>query len=378
MLNIQPALNLNIFLSNKSQVDNLKGIASIILAGIVALIIVAGVAVYYGSITGFFVLGPAQESGAEADNVSEPSTGGTGGLHIGEPQIIGEESAQPEEPAEEETEPEEDEETQPPSGGGGGGGSPGGGVTPPSPPDNNPPVLGEIKDIPVNEGDLVTITASATDADGDDLAYSINDSRFAQSDNVFTWQTYCNDAGTYDVIVGVSDGRGGEDSQTLTITVSDTLNCTSEVRVSPVTKNVSEGENFTVDIEINTSEGVFAVQIYIYFNSSILSATSVDEGGFLSQDGTNTSMQMCKVGIFGTELCPKVNSTSGEIVFANTRLGSGKGAVTGTGSLATITFNAKGSGTSSLDLRDEDVILSDINVQAIQNVSVTDGIVNVS
>jgi len=68
------------------------------------------------------------------------------------------------------------------------------------------PVLQNIQNIIVNETDLVFINAVALDADGDNLTYSINDSRFTQNGNIFTWQTGYGDSGSYNVNISVSDG----------------------------------------------------------------------------------------------------------------------------------------------------------------------------
>jgi len=73
--------------------------------------------------------------------------------------------------------------------------------------ENRPPILEQIESISVSEGEVVTITAHATDPDNDTLSYSINDSRFAQENGIFTWQTTFEDAGQYSVSVMVSDGE---------------------------------------------------------------------------------------------------------------------------------------------------------------------------
>jgi len=83
---------------------------------------------------------------------------------------------------------------------------------------NFPPVLEFIPDITVNESDLVTITADASDPDFDALFFSVNDSRFSQDSNVFTWQTNLTDAGIYSVLVSVTDGIAS-DSQVVNVEV---------------------------------------------------------------------------------------------------------------------------------------------------------------
>lgn len=71
---------------------------------------------------------------------------------------------------------------------------------------NRMPVLEDLQDINVKETDKVTITALGTDDDKDSLSYSIDDNRFAQEDNIFTWETDYESAGTYEVTVIVTDG----------------------------------------------------------------------------------------------------------------------------------------------------------------------------
>ena len=72
---------------------------------------------------------------------------------------------------------------------------------------NRKPVMEKLSDINAKETDTITLTALATDDDKDKITYSISDSRFAQNDNVFTWQTDYSSAGTYEVTVSASDGQ---------------------------------------------------------------------------------------------------------------------------------------------------------------------------
>ena len=72
---------------------------------------------------------------------------------------------------------------------------------------NRKPVLEKLNDIAVKETDKVVITALATDDDKDPITYSISDKRFKQEDNVFTWETDYDSAGTYELTVGASDSQ---------------------------------------------------------------------------------------------------------------------------------------------------------------------------
>ncbi len=72
---------------------------------------------------------------------------------------------------------------------------------------NRKPVLEDVKDVKSKETDTIVITALATDSDNDKISYSISDNRFRQDDNVFTWQTDYDSAGTFTFTVSASDGQ---------------------------------------------------------------------------------------------------------------------------------------------------------------------------
>ena len=62
-------------------------------------------------------------------------------------------------------------------------------------------MLGPITDITVNEGDVVTLSPTATDADGDTLTFS-----YSGWMSTASYTTNYTDAGTHIVSVTVSDG----------------------------------------------------------------------------------------------------------------------------------------------------------------------------
>ncbi len=94
----------------------------------------------------------------------------------------------------------------------------------PSSPSNNAPTITLVSVIPgtVSGGGIATVTVTAADSDGDALSYAYFPSSGAitGSGPVVTW-TAPMTAGTYSVIVTVSDGNGGEvsGSGSLTVTV---------------------------------------------------------------------------------------------------------------------------------------------------------------
>lgn len=166
-----------------------------------------------------------------------------------------------------------------------------------------------------------------------------------------------------DVFPGGSSGgsssgsSAGSESITTTIPMATTIPPAPKtiVSVKPSSKIVNKSESFVINIDINTTDDVYAVQFYLSFNSSIIEALSVGEGDFLNKDGASTFSVI------------SINNTMGKITFANTRFGQ-VGGVTGCGTLANITFNATSVGSTVLDL--QDITLSDPNIQEIQSSSV--------
>ena len=90
---------------------------------------------------------------------------------------------------------------------------------------NQPPILKPIGDKTVNEGELLTFTISATNADGDSLTYSASNlpkgARLNSSSHTFSWKPRYNQSGTYlNIQFEVYDGSFA-DSENITITVDN-------------------------------------------------------------------------------------------------------------------------------------------------------------
>lgn len=71
---------------------------------------------------------------------------------------------------------------------------------------NKQPLLNAISNISAKETDLIEINLTAFDPNDDNLAFSINSSKFLSNNNYFTWNTTVNDSGEYHFIATVSDG----------------------------------------------------------------------------------------------------------------------------------------------------------------------------
>ena len=123
---------------------------------------------------------------------------------------------------------------------------------------NNPPVLAAIGNKSVNENAALTFTISATDADGDTLTYSARNlptgATFNTSTRVFTWTPTYSQSGTYsNVTFTVSDGKGGTDSEAITITVTNVNR--APVLAAIGNKTVSENVCFDFTVSATDADG---------------------------------------------------------------------------------------------------------------------------
>jgi len=104
---------------------------------------------------------------------------------------------------------------------------------------------------------------------------------------------------------------------------------------------VAIGETFTAEVTVDPAGAeIYGVQYDLYFDHTILNATSQAQGDFLSQGDAIVK-----------EIVNTINNTAGKIEYAETRLGDVGGATT-TGILASITFEVIGDGISTLTLSD--------------------------
>ncbi|RJS74098.1 DUF3344 domain-containing protein, partial [Methanophagales archaeon] len=136
---------------------------------------------------------------------------------------------------------------------------------------------------------------------------------------------------------------------------------TPAINVEPSYLKISHNDTFTLNITVNPAGNeIYGAQYDLFFNTSILNATSQTPGTFLSQDGASTSV-----------IINRINNTIGRLEYGETRTGVDDG-VTTPGVLASITFKAVKPGTSNLDL--SNVLLGDPNGTAIET-EVNDGTV---
>ena len=105
-----------------------------------------------------------------------------------------------------------------------------------------------------------------------------------------------------------------------------------------VINSVAVGETFTLNLIVNAVSDLAGWQLNIAFNPAALTAISVNEGDFLSQDGGNTFFQAGSIN----NLAGSITDISGAVI--------GTGGVSGTGTLFSINFEAKAVGEGALQL----------------------------
>jgi Cohesin domain len=109
------------------------------------------------------------------------------------------------------------------------------------------------------------------------------------------------------------------------------------VRVDPSSQTVSIGDNFGVDIRIENVENLGSYEWLLTFDPAVLDYVSVSNGSFLGSTGR-------------TVFCPGAILDTGSVRFGCSTAGTTPPGPSGAGVLATITFSALATGTSSLDL----------------------------
>jgi len=119
---------------------------------------------------------------------------------------------------------------------------------------NRAPVLAAIDDQSVNEGSLLTISLSATDADDDTVSFSAGSLPAGSvfSGSTFIWTPTYSQAGTFELTFTASDGTA-TDSQSVTVTVNN-VNRAPVLDAIP-DKSVSEASLLTFEVSATDPDG---------------------------------------------------------------------------------------------------------------------------
>jgi len=140
---------------------------------------------------------------------------------------------------------------------------------------------------------------------------------------------------------------------------------TTTLYIDPELTVADMGATFSVNISVYEVTDLCSWQAYIYFKNEILEAIEYAEGPFLKSHGST---------MFDGSFDNNYNATHGELWMYCLRSWTGYG-VDGSGTLATVTFKAKLSGTSPLNLAN--TILGNSTAQRISHTTI-DGNIQVT
>jgi len=116
---------------------------------------------------------------------------------------------------------------------------------------------------------------------------------------------------------------------------------TATVSVQMTTTSIlNKGDNFTVNINVTNVIGLAAWQVVLFYPSSVLNGTQVEEGPFLMTGGSTTFLV--------NPFTDNYNATYGILIVGDTLLGNAN--VNGSGTLANVTFTAVATGPCVLHL----------------------------
>jgi len=222
------------------------------------------------------------------------------------------------------------------------------------------PVADAGTDQTINEGESVTLDASGSyDTDGTIDAHEWKEGTVVlSSQSSFTKSDFT--VGTHTITLTVTDSQSLTDTDEVIITVQEGGTI---VRVTPASTSVDSDGSFGINITSTETDNVLGVEFVLLFNKSVLQATSVTEGNFLSSDGADT-----------TGDAPTYSNTAGTVRFDRSR-SAGDGGLTASGVIAAINFNSIASGSITLSL--ENVTMRDVNGTSI-SLSTSNGAVTVA
>lgn len=228
---------------------------------------------------------------------------------------------------------------------------------------NSAPVMANIGNKSISNGQTLTFTVSATDLNGDLLTYSASnlppDATFYKSTATFQWTP--TQLGVYpNIHFEVTDGVV-VDSENITITVNNM----SELAVMPSGQTVAFGQDFTLNVSIDPKgTGIAGAQLNIAVNKSIIRIDNIMEGNLFKQGGAST--------LFNGGIIDNTKGTVTNIYAAV--IGPSK--VTTRGTFITINATAIGaSGTSGFDL--SNIVITD-QLGASVLYGLTNGTININ
>jgi Cohesin domain len=141
-------------------------------------------------------------------------------------------------------------------------------------------------------------------------------------------------------------------------------NAQAALTVDPSIQSTSVGGVVTVDVSVSNVSDLYGYQFDLTFNPAILSAVSSSEGSFLPSSGNATFF-----------VPGSIDNVGGTVSSTLDTLTSAVSGVSGSGELAVFTFDAIGTGTSTIGIQNETLLDSTLSVIAD---TVTSGAVTVT
>jgi len=124
---------------------------------------------------------------------------------------------------------------------------------------NRAPVFVKVMpDTTISEGQALSYTYTATDADGDTLTFSLVNppvgAKINSTSGVFSWTPSYEQSGTYNIVAVVTDGIAKDTSTTAVVVVSDVNRAPVFVKVMPDT-TISEGQALSYTYTATDADG---------------------------------------------------------------------------------------------------------------------------
>ncbi|MCJ7730635.1 MAG: putative Ig domain-containing protein, partial [Sedimentisphaerales bacterium] len=221
-----------------------------------------------------------------------------------------------------------------------------------SDPNNHAPVLETIGNKSVSENSLLIFIVTATDADGNPITYLAQSlpSGATFAGQTFSWTPSYTQAGTYSVTFRASDGRGGTDSETITITVINVNR--APVLAAIGNKSVNEGSTLSFSINATDADNdtitysapdmptgaAFAGRTFTWTPGYTQAGTYPVT--FIASDGQAQDSQMITITVNNVNQAPVLSPVGNKSAFANDLLAFSVSATEPDGD--TITYSATG------------------------------------
>ncbi len=146
----------------------------------------------------------------------------------------------------------------------------------------------------------------------------------------------------------------------------------TSVSVSLDSNSVNAGDNFDVNVVVDTDVPIRGVQFALDFDASLIQVVSVDEGSFLKDWANGSGNQTLKFPE------PQIDNNAGHVTDIGIAVvGTGQGGASGHGVLATYHMTAKAGAKGVSPLKLSDLVVSDAAAATIPGATSTNGQVGI-